>query len=274
MQPYFYIIQEITTGKYYAGSKFSKTKGREADPSLLLKEGGYLTSSSKIRNKIASDGINSFVVRKIRIFNTTEAAYDYETRFLRRVNAAKNPKFYNTHNNSKITPGTKEFEDKMLEKYGVSHNTQDPTLNERRKAGFKKYGVDNPSQLESVKEKKRIASREKYGTDNVSQAPIVIDTIKATMNERYGANNIMQTVDGKQKVQQSMLQKYGVDNIYKDPAFIEKNRSRVTKRQNRPIVCIIRQYQAKYKLTIGKGWSNKSEQYLEQLLETLRKEYG
>lgn len=93
--PYFYVIQEISTGMYYAGSKYAKN----SNPKNLMVEGGYTTSSSVINNLIEKNGIESFVVRKIKTFNTAIEAYNYETKFLKKVNAKSNPKFYNAHNN-------------------------------------------------------------------------------------------------------------------------------------------------------------------------------
>lgn len=93
--PYFYIIQEIDSGKYYAGSKYSKN----ADPDNLMQEEGYTTSSKLVRSIIEEKGVSAFKVRKIRKFETAFEAYNYETRFLQKVDAKRNDKFFNMHNN-------------------------------------------------------------------------------------------------------------------------------------------------------------------------------
>lgn len=49
-----------------------------------------------------------------------------------------------------------------------------------------KYGVDNISQIQSVKDKKTESSFFKYGTDNVLQSEIIKDKIKVTLLEKYG----------------------------------------------------------------------------------------
>ena len=95
MKPYFYIIKHKRTGKYYAGSRYSK----KSDPNELLKENGYITSSNLVKTIIEYEGLESFTIAKLKIFDNPQKAYDYETRFLKKVNAAKNNRFFNLHNN-------------------------------------------------------------------------------------------------------------------------------------------------------------------------------
>lgn len=127
--PYFYIIQEISTGIYYAGSKF----GIGANPENFLKENGYITSSETIRLLIKKNGIKSFIVRKIRKFSNRIDAYNYETRFLNKIDARNNPNFYNKHNNNGIAFGTNDFTKIMFEKYGVINYTQQDHIKEKLK---------------------------------------------------------------------------------------------------------------------------------------------
>jgi len=93
--PYFYIIQEVSTGKFYAGSKY----GQGANPAKFMTEDGYTTSSKIVNEIIRKSGLKSFIVRKIKVFDTAESAYNHETKFLEKVDARNNPKFYNCHNN-------------------------------------------------------------------------------------------------------------------------------------------------------------------------------
>lgn len=95
-QPYFYIIEDLIDKKYYAGSKY----GKDANPQKLLKEDGYHTSSLSVQNEINKKGISSFKIRNLKIFETGDEAYAYETRFLKKVDAMNNCFFYNNHNNN------------------------------------------------------------------------------------------------------------------------------------------------------------------------------
>lgn len=96
-KPYFYIIQHIPTGKYYAGCKINA----KADSSNLMTHSGYKTTSKVIKNLIKSDGLDSFQINRIKHFSTSEQTLLYETRFLTKVNAAENPRFFNLHNGGK-----------------------------------------------------------------------------------------------------------------------------------------------------------------------------
>ena len=149
-QPYFYIIQDVRNGMYYAGAKW----GKDANPVAFMIEGGYKTSSGIINELIQQHGLSNFIVRKIRTFETGEAAHDYETRFLRKVDARRHPKFYNGHNND----GTFDFSIRiaiMNEVYGVDYPFQSPKIQEKVKHTVKnKHNVENISQLPEVKAKK------------------------------------------------------------------------------------------------------------------------
>ena len=95
--PYFYIIRHKPTKKYYAGCKINSS----ADSSNLMTEHGYKTTSKIIKDLIKKDGLNSFEVLKIKHFKTLEETLSYESRFLIKVNAAENPRFFNKHNGGK-----------------------------------------------------------------------------------------------------------------------------------------------------------------------------
>jgi len=88
MKPYFYVIQNEQNKKYYAGIRYSKT----CDPSDLLVS--YFTSCEEVIDLIKGKGI-PFTIRKILQFENIKDAHQYESKFLKRVKAAVNPKFYN-----------------------------------------------------------------------------------------------------------------------------------------------------------------------------------
>ena len=94
-QPYFYIIQDVRNGMYYAGAKWAQ----DANPITFMIEGGYNTSSETIKELIRQHGLDNFIVRKVRTFSSAQKAYDYETKFLQRIDSRNNPRFYNKHNN-------------------------------------------------------------------------------------------------------------------------------------------------------------------------------
>ena len=85
----------------------------------------------------------------------------------------------------------------------------------RKQSMLKKYGVVNPFQLESVKEKIRKTNIERYGVDNPAKSQKVWDKIKATNLEKYGTEYVMSNDGIKEKVRQTCIKKYGVDNVQK-----------------------------------------------------------
>ena len=157
---------------YYAGSKF----GQNANPKSFMIEGGYCTSSKKIKSIIEEAGINVFIIRKLKVFSQRKEAFDYETKFLQRINARKHKKFYNTHNNDgKVHFGSKEFCDSMMQKYGNSNAMQVEIIKTKAIAnmkGKKKPGVSkyNKNRLQPFQDKKRpdhaefmVEENKKYG---------------------------------------------------------------------------------------------------------------
>jgi hypothetical protein len=196
--PYFYIIQEVRTGLYYAGSKY----GKKSNPNLLLQEGGYLTSCKRVTQLINDNGIDSFVIRKIKHFKTAHEAYEYESRFLSKVNASKNPKFINAHNNQIPTAaGTESYKEMMLSLYGVDHNMKIPEVQQAR--------------LQKI--------NDRYGSmSEMMKQSGALETYKDTCMKRYGIDSALKLPSVQKKREQTCLEKYGVSNIFKS-SEIQKN---------------------------------------------------
>jgi hypothetical protein len=206
-QPYFYVIQDIRNGMYYVGAKW----GKNANPATLMIEGGYETSSKTIKKLIQQYGLDNFVVRKIRTFETVQDVHLYEKRFLQKVNAGKNPKFYNGHNNDGVLDPEK-MRIVMMELYGVQHPMQSPVVREKsRKTSLKKYGTEFPCQSEIVKRKKDQTNLEKRGVRYPLQSEEVVNTMKKNNLEKYGVENTFQAEWAKEKIRQTNLEKRGVE---------------------------------------------------------------
>lgn len=99
--------------------------------------------------------------------------------------------------------------------------------NSTRATLLDKYGVENVSQLEEVKEKKKQVFQDRYGVDNVFQLPNVIanshskevveaqkETRRKTLLEKYGVENTFQIRD-------SMLKIYGKNKSEPEKQFEE-----------------------------------------------------
>jgi hypothetical protein len=153
--PYFYIIKHKSTQKYYAGCKINST----ADSSNLMTEHGYKTTSKVIKELIKKDGLNAFEILKIKHFNTPEKALYYETKFLQKVNAAENPKFFNRHN------GGKNFVNKGG--YILSQTTKNKMRKPKSKETIEKQNKEKKNRSKEVYEK-MVETRKKSGIPWVS----------------------------------------------------------------------------------------------------------
>ena len=224
--PYFYIIQHISSGRYYAGVKY----GKNANPENLLKFNGYQTSSTVVKQKILEEGVESFIIRKIKLFETRKAALDYELRFLRRVNAAFNDNFLNRSNNSFSTLNVdyEKRKETFLEKYGFEHPSQSPEIKEKKKqTNLDNCGFENPFQSPEVKEKIKQTNLDNLGVEYPGQSEEVKEKMKQTCLEKYGVEYSMQSKEMREKSKQTMLENYGVEHAMQVEGIKEK------KKQNR-----------------------------------------
>lgn len=108
-----------------------------------------------------------------------------------------------------------------LEKYG-NENYNNPKKN--KETCLKKYGVENCSQLEEVKEKKKLTCLKNYG---VTAGFADVEKFKKTFQKKYGvdfASQLPQTRKAvikrnkskkhKEKVKNTLQEKYGVSNAF------------------------------------------------------------
>ena len=87
-----------------------------------------------------------------------------------------------------------------------------------------KYGVSNPSQLKSVKEKKKQTSLKNWGMENPSQSPTVRNKFKDTMLNKYGVEHPSQLESVKEKKRQTSLKNWGVEHPSQLESVKEKKR--------------------------------------------------
>lgn len=131
---FFYVIQHQTSGKLYAGVSGT-------DHNLFMTEAGYQTSSATVHRMVKEGGLECFEIVRIREFGSFDEAYSYETRFLTKVDAAKNPAFLNKHNNHGMVFGIPEFYEAskatFLKKYGFEYISQSPEIKEVVSAALK-----------------------------------------------------------------------------------------------------------------------------------------
>lgn len=88
-------------GKRYIGSLYrNNTSSGTAHPDFFWVEDGYYTSSYPIQVLLNEHGPESFEVVYVTSFTTKQETYDYEKERLIETNAARNPMYFNQHNNN------------------------------------------------------------------------------------------------------------------------------------------------------------------------------
>ena len=93
MKPYVYYIEHLSTGTKYIGCKYAAS----ADPATFWQT--YFTSSKKVADLRKYFGNDDFKISIRKIFTTKEECLAYETKLLRKIDAANHPDFLNEHNN-------------------------------------------------------------------------------------------------------------------------------------------------------------------------------
>lgn len=78
----------------------------------------------------------------------------------------------------------------------------------------KKYGIDYPSQLESIKNKIKKTNLEKYGTECILESEKIKNKIKKTNLEKYGTEYSIASFFVRNKITDSVMLKYGVENVF------------------------------------------------------------
>ena len=276
-KPYFYIIEHIKSGKYYAGVRFAKNCNKEE----LLQENGYYTSSKYVKELIESDGLESFKIRKIKEFDTAKEAMEYETRFLKKVKARNNYMFINKSENAvaKHYLFPDDLKQIMLNKYGVNHYTQTKDYwNSYKLTCLKKYNVNHSFKHDIIKNKIKQTNLKRYGSEYFLQSEIGKKTIKNAIYKKYGVNNVFQSEEIKQKIKETVMQRYGVTHVMYNKQIKEKIRKTNLKRygvENPLQNEIIREKCKKTCLKkYGVEYSLQSDIVKQKLKETNLRKYG
>ncbi len=279
-QPYFYIIQDIRNGMYYAGAKWAQG----CHPDQLLKEGGYPTSSETIKELIGQHGLDSFVIRKIKTFETGAEAHNYETRFLVKVDAKNHLRFYNGHNGDFLaTFGTEKFESIMHERYGVKCYVETEKFKQEAKITKKeRYGDENYNN----KAKAKITKKERYGDENYNnrakskvtkkerygdETYVNVDKRIETNNEKYGVSAPIQNPKCMDKLQRTNNEKYNVNFYVESDIFKEKRLATYKKKTSRKIVSEIKSLLLLHKISLYQGWYQGSDDKLKGILKELKR---
>jgi hypothetical protein len=94
----------------------------------------------------------------------------------------------------------------------------------RKESCIKKWGVDNPSKVEEIREKVKKTNREIFGTDYPLQAPDVINRNKEYFLEKWGVDNPSKVKEIREKANNTIRDKWGVNHIMLSDEIKSKNK--------------------------------------------------
>lgn len=141
---------------------------------------------------------------------------------------------------------------------------------------FKKYGVENPSQSEIIKQKKVNTSNENWGVEYSLQSKIIKEKSKQTLLEKYGVENASQSIKIKQKKKDKAQEKYGVDNVFQSEEIKNRIKQSNLKKygyENSQQCPEVKEKVKQTKLKNNNG-KYKSKEELEKIKQTCLKKYG
>lgn len=113
--------------------------------------------------------------------------------------------------------------------YFTKSGHMDRKLDKYKGTCLKKYGVENVSQIEEVKNKKINTFMENYGVSTNLQAPLIRKKIKEGWLEKFGTEFPQQNEKVKEKQKQTVIKNYGVDNFSKTRQFQKLSSNRFIK---------------------------------------------
>lgn len=90
--PYTYTITHKPTGVRYYGARYAK----DCTPSDLGVT--YFSSSKRLRQRILQEGVHMFEFKVRRVFDSKHQCIMWESKVLKRVQAAQSDKWFNLHN--------------------------------------------------------------------------------------------------------------------------------------------------------------------------------
>jgi hypothetical protein len=136
-------------------------------------------------------------------------------------------KYVNYHRNGNkdgfYTCKTCKTKNTNLEKWGVENPSQLDSIKEKKRDTFtKNWGVDHPSKSDIIKEKKRETFQDRFGVDNPFQSDNIREKIKITNIINLGVENPSQSKYIKEKKRETFIENWGVDHPLKSSKIKEK----------------------------------------------------
>lgn len=143
---------------------------------------------------------------------------------------------------------------------------------------LKKYGVENVSQLRSIKDKKKETCLKHFGVEYSWQSSVVKEKIKKTNIERFGTDNPAKSDEIKQKIEKTNIERYGTKCSLNNDDVRKKAKETCVKHYGVEYSLSSEEVQNKAKNTIEQkyGVSNvgQNEEIKAKIKDTLIERYG
>jgi hypothetical protein len=182
MEPYFYKIKHIPSGKYYIGSQY----GKSSDPKKFWNS--YTTSSKHIKHLIEEFGKDSFSIVKVV---SRPDAREYECKLLKRLYSFfGREKFLNIMINRNISPGillTDDIISKANEKRKVSNSIAAKRLMGLGNHNFQKYKAGEMKHVRESRSKRMLNNN--YG----SLRQMTLELVEKLREKSKGNTNVRGT---------------------------------------------------------------------------------
>lgn len=267
--PYTYLIGWSKLNLWYYGVEYGVKKSPCANPANLWKT--YFTSSSLVSFHRRQYGEPDVIeIRRTftsgDIISRMEDAIRWEKTVLSRINIVQ-PHWLNGRIGGDICPETTKKLN--LIRYGVENVFQADEIKDKIKdTNMRKFGVEHPSYSLELLAKKAANNTEKYGVSCVLTLPHIRDKCMVRLRDPDVRLQI------REKQHHTNLQKYGTS--YPSQSSDVKQKVLITRSQlsNRPIVALIREYCRVFDAKLGEGWYQRSEDYLQQVLNDLQHQHG
>ena len=143
----------------------------------------------------------------------------------------------------------------------------------QRDVFLQRYGVENISQLDSVKDKKKKTTFEHYGVYYPQQSLEVQQTMKANNLQKYGVECTLQDIKTKEKTKKTCLEKYGCEDATRSDFVINKRQQTMIERYGVASASQCLEFKDKMKETclknLGVDHPGKSPKVREKMAQTL-----
>lgn len=238
--PYTYRLSWTKADLHYYGCRSAKY----CHPSDLWVT--YFTSSEYVKEVVELHGPPD-IVKVTRTFDKSEDAYDWESKFLSRVDARRNPKFINRSNcpfgpymnlkgNFKCRASALKGVEGVRRKYGMVGAAVGSIKESVQKTNQQRYGVHHTLHLDQVREAREKACLDKYGVTN----PFLSEDFQKSLanpmecsKARENHKRVMENYDWSKrnsKSKRTVRCRYGVDYITQSGVFKEKSKETTLKR--------------------------------------------